>query len=65
MGVGGMRKATSGIMGPWPVKAHSFPLLGSIYSQKICEYIDPARWCVVVGSPSPGRAVAAKGIGVH
>jgi hypothetical protein len=36
-------------MGPWPVKAH----------------IDPARWCVVVGSPLPGRAVAAKGTGVH
>ena len=36
-------------MGPWPVKAH----------------IDPARWCVVVGSPSPGCAAAAKGTGVH
>ena len=49
MGPGGLRKATSGIMGPWPVKAH----------------IDPARWCVVVGSPSPGCAAAAKGTGVH
>ena len=36
-------------MGPWPVKAH----------------IDPARWCVVVGSPSPRRAAASKGTGVH
>lgn len=45
----GFRKATSGIMGPWPVKVH----------------IDPVRWCVVVASPPPGRAQAAKGAGVH
>lgn len=49
MAVGGIRKDTSGIMGPWPVKDH----------------IDPARWCVVVGSPSPGYAAVAKGTGVH
>ena len=28
-------------------------------------YIDPARWCVAVGSPPPGCAVAAKGTGAH
>ena len=49
MAAGGDRKATPGIMGPWPLKVH----------------IDEARWCVVVGSPFPGRAQAAKGTGVH
>ena len=36
-------------MGSWPLKAH----------------IDGARWCVAVGSPSPRRAAAPKGTGVH
>ena len=49
MAAGGIRKATPGIMGPWPLKVH----------------IDEARWCVVVGSPFPGCAQAAKGTGVH
>ncbi len=49
MAASGVRKATPGIMGPWPPKAH----------------IDEARWYVVVGSPSPGCAQAAKGTGVH
>ena len=49
MAASGIRKATPGIMGPWPLKAH----------------IDEARWCVVVGSPFPGCAQAAKGTGVH
>ncbi len=49
MAASGIRKATPGIMGPWPLKVH----------------IDEARWCVVVGSPFPGCAAAAKGTGVH
>ena len=31
----------------------------------MARQIDPARWCVAVGSPPPGRAAAAKGTGVH
>ena len=69
MGLGGIRKATSGIMGPWPVKAHSWFSFPQQFDsiQKISErgYIDPARWCVAVGSPPPGCAVAAKGTGAH
>jgi hypothetical protein len=49
MGASGIRKATPGIMGPWPVRVH----------------IDPARWNVDVGSPPPGRAEAPKGAGAH
>ena len=49
MAVGGVRKVTPGIMGPWPSKVH----------------IDGAHWSVAVASPPPGCAVAAKGTGVH
>ena len=49
MGTCDVRKATPGIMVSWRVRVH----------------IDPARCGVAVGSPSPGRAAAAKGAGVH
>jgi hypothetical protein len=66
MGAGGIRKATSGIMGPWPVKAHSKAIcVGLRFLADSDRQIDPARWCVAVGSPPPGRAAAAKGTGVH
>ena len=41
------------------------PLLLLGYISQYSEYIDPARWCVVVGFPSPGYAAVAKGTGVH
>jgi len=44
-----MRKATPGIMESWRARAP----------------IGPARCFIAVGFPSPGRAVAAKGTGVH
>jgi len=46
---GDFRKATPGIMESWRARAP----------------IDPAHCFIAVGSPSPGRAVAAKGTGVH
>ncbi len=49
MAADGIRKATPGIMESWPPKAH----------------IDGARCFIVVGSPLPGCAQAAKGTGVH
>ena len=49
MDVGDFRKATPGIRELWRARAP----------------IDPARCYLAVGSPSPGRAVAAKGTGVH
>jgi hypothetical protein len=49
MNIGNFRKVTPGIMESWRVRAH----------------IDPARCSIAVGFPSPGRAVAAKGTGVH
>ena len=57
MGAGGIRKATPGIMGPWPVKAHSKAICeGLRFPADSDRQIDPARWCVAVGSPPPGRA---------
>ena len=46
---GDFRKATPGIMESWRARAP----------------IDPAHCFIAVGSPSPGRAVATKGTGVH
>ncbi len=66
MGAAGDRKATSGVMVSWPAKAHSRALWGLLAAKKAAGgQIDPARWCVAVGSPPPGRAAAAKGTGVH
>ena len=55
-------------MGPWPVKAHigfRFHILIAFSMNSERGYIDPARWCVAVGSPPPGCAAAAKGTGAH
>ena len=49
MDVGDFRKATPGIMESWRARAP----------------IGPAHCFIAVGFPSPGRAVAAKGTGVH
>ena len=49
MGVGGIRKATSGIMESWLPRVH----------------IDEAHCFSVVGSTPPGCAQASKGTGVH
>jgi len=53
-------------MGPWPVKKEEISFFTKAHSKAICvglrfladsdRQIDPARWCVAVGSPPPGRA---------
>ena len=49
MGIGGIRKATSGIMESWLPRVH----------------IDEAHCFSVVGSTPPGCAQAPKGTGAH
>jgi hypothetical protein len=36
MGAGGIRKATSGIMGPWPVKKKEISFFTKAHSKAIC-----------------------------
>ena len=48
----------------WCSELDDFQFEGSVNPSRD-GHIDPARWCVAVGSPSPGRAAAAKGTGVH